>query len=466
MPIRFLIRLLLVALSILGSMGQPVRAQGNAWRVGTAKVKITPEEPQWMAGYSSRVHPSDGALHDLWVKALALEAPDGGRSVVVTSDLLGFPRDVATRICSEIQSRCELDRARIMLTCSHSHCGPVLDGALPDIYPLDDAQRAIIKKYTAALEKKVVATAAEALAHLQPATLWAGQGHAFFGANRRNNRNVDMADLRAKGIAPVGPDDHDVPVLAVRSPQGEFRAAMLGYACHNTTLDIYRWCGDYAGFAQLALEQKHPGMTALFWIGCGADQNPLPRRTVELCQQYGQSLAATTADVLARPMRPIEPRLCTAFAVIRLAFQVQPTRERLEKLLKTKANSFESRWAKRLLDEQTQGKSFPEDYPYPIQVWKLGRDQVWIALGGEVVVDYAIRFKKAFGGNTWVTGYTNDVMSYIPSHRVWEEGGYEAGAFSVYGLPAERWTEDIESQISRCVARLVDEVSQRPSARR
>lgn len=462
MPMRYLTCRLIVVLLLLGLASQSANAQQNVWRVGTAKVKITPEEPQWMAGYSSRVHPSDGTIHDLWVKVLALEAPDGGRSVVVTSDLLGFPQEVADHLCSAIQSRCKLDRSRIMLTCSHTHSGPVLDGALFDIYPLDDAQRAVIKRYTAALEQKVIAVVVEAWTHLQPATLWAGQGQAFFGANRRNNRQADMADLRAKGIAPIGPDDHDVPVLAVRSPQGELRAAMLGYACHNTTLSEYQWCGDYAGFAQVALEQKHPGMQAMFWIGCGADQNPLPRRTIELCQQYGQALATTGADVLAHPMRPIEPRLRTAFTVIRLGFQAQPTRETLEKLVKTKGRTFEARWAKRLLDEQAQGKPFPKDYPYPVQVWKLGRDQLWIVLGGEVVVDYALEFKKKFGRTTWVTGYANDVMSYIPSHRVWKEGGYEAGAFSVYGLPAERWTEDIESQIGQCVARLVGEVSEHP----
>ncbi len=94
-----------------------------------------------------------------------------------------------------------------------------------------------------------------------------------------------------------------------------------------------------------------------------------------------------------------------------------------------------------------------------MQVWKLGTDQLWIVLGGEVVVDYSLRYKKRYGPQTWVTSYANDVMAYIPSHRVWEEGRYEAGAFSVYGLPAKRWCEDIETRIGACVERLVSEVS-------
>jgi hypothetical protein len=36
--------------------------------------------------------------------------------------------------------------------------------------------------------------------------------------------------------------------------------------------------GDYAGYAQEYLEQAHPEAVALFMNGCGADQNPHPRR--------------------------------------------------------------------------------------------------------------------------------------------------------------------------------------------
>ena len=100
---------------------------------------------------------------------------------------------------------------------------------------------------------------------------------------------------------PEGPVDHDVPVLRVETPDGKLRAVVFGYACHNTTLQFYQWCGDYAGFAQKYLEEKHPGATALFWMGCGGDANPLPRSKVELCKKYGRELADAVEDVHRRP---------------------------------------------------------------------------------------------------------------------------------------------------------------------
>jgi hypothetical protein len=77
-----------------------------------------------------------------------------------------------------------------------------------------------------------------------------------------------------------GPFDHDVPVLKVSAGK-KVRAIVFGYACHATVLSFYQWSGDYPAFAQIELGKAHAGTMALFWAGCGADQNPLPRRTVQ-----------------------------------------------------------------------------------------------------------------------------------------------------------------------------------------
>ncbi len=113
-------------------------------------------------------------------------------------------------------------------------------------------------------------------------------------------------------------------------------------------------------------------------------------------------------------------------------------------------------WAGRMLDKLNAGEQFPASYSYPVQVWKLGGLMHWISLGGEAVVDYSLRFKKEFGPNTWVCGYANVLVAYIPSLRVYNEGGYEGGAFLYeYGLPANRWAGDVEERVAEAVHRLV-----------
>ena len=263
-----------------------------------------------------------------------------------------------------------------------------------------------------------------------------------------------MALARLHPLA--GPVDHSLPVLAVRGSSGDLRAVLFGYACHPTTLNFHKWCGDYAGFAELMLQKNHPGAVAMFWQGCGADQNPLPRRTVELCRQYGQMLANGVQEVLAQPMQPIKPRLQTAMAFVTLEFDGVFSRKDLES--QSKQGDYLARRAKRLLEQLDQGKEFPSSYQYPVQVWKLGDDQLWIALGGEVVVEYALKCKEIFGPNTWVAGYSNDVMGYIPSDRVQAEGGYEAAAFDVYGLPSRGWAPGVERRVIETVQKLVKQL--------
>ncbi len=278
-----------------------------------------------------------------------------------------------------------------------------------------------------------------------------------FAVNRRTNKEADVPRLRDLGQL-TGPVDHDVPVLSIRDRHGTVKAIVFGYACHATVLSFYQWSGDYPGFAQLALEKQHPDAIALFWAGCGADQNPLPRRSVQLAEKYGQELAHGIESVLAAPMTPIEGRLRTAFTEVPLPFADLPSRDKLVEDSLNKDRYIASR-ARHLLQQIKEKGSLAGAYPYPVQAWQLGNDLTFVALGGEVVVDYSLRLKKELGrDDTWIAGYTNDVMAYIPSLRVLKEGGYEGGGAMVYyGLPTV-WGPRLEEIIVATVHEQVKKV--------
>src|SRR5437762_2748822 len=87
-----------VALALLPG-GRGAAAAEPEWKVGLARVKITPERPVPMAGYASRTKPSEKVATDLYVQAMVLEDRDGQKAAIVTSDLIGFPAAVAEPIC-------------------------------------------------------------------------------------------------------------------------------------------------------------------------------------------------------------------------------------------------------------------------------------------------------------------------------------------------------------------------------
>jgi hypothetical protein len=445
-----------LALVSLLCLTGPLPGQAPTWKAGVAKAVITPEKGVWLAGYGAK-RPPDGKLHDLWAKALALEDPDGRRAVMVTSDFQGVPKEMSDRVFQRLREKWKLERPQVMLTFSHNHCGPRLGSDLVDYYPVEADQVKLVDEYTAQMETKLVALVGDALGNLAPAKLQFGEGRATFAVNRRNNREADVLALLAKGEPLKGPVDHAVPVLTVTRDQSLI-AILFGYACHPTTLNFNKWCGDYPGFAQIALEKNHPGALAMFINTCGGDQNPLPRRQVELCERYGRELAAAVERTLEQPMRSIAPGLRMEFAYVDLPFENVITRAELQTALDDQ-NVIRRRWAGRMLQKLDAGAQFAASYPYPLHAWRLGKELLLLGMGAETVVDYSLRFKAEFGAGTWVCGYADDMIAYIPSRRVWAEGGYEGGPnLYEYGRPALRWAGDIEDRIVESVRKLVRSV--------
>lgn len=445
--------MLLVASLLLSSARWQAVAQANdekagSWQAGAAAVVITPPQPMWMSGYASRDRPAQGKIHDLFVKAMAVRDPAGRTAVLLTCDLVGIDRATSQQICSRIQQRHQLSREQVSIATSHTHSGPVVGTNLLSMYSLEPAQQQLVQQYTVLLSDWCVKAADQAIAALQPAQLHVSEGEATFAVNRRNNREPDVPALRAEGKL-TGPVDHRVPVLSATAADGRLVFVLFGYACHATVLSGMDWCGDWPGFAQLEIEKAHPGTIALFWAGCGADQNPLPRRTVELAMEYGRQAATAVDQALAGQRTLVQGHLSAAYREIDLALDVLPTQEQVASDLKSE-NVYIARRARGLMRQFEERGSLAQTYPYPIQVWSFGDAASLTFLGGEVVVDYSLRIQQELSRDrSWVAGYSNDVMAYIPSRRVLQEGGYEGeSAMIYYGLPT-KWSTDVEEHIIR-----------------
>ncbi|MDA1017041.1 MAG: neutral/alkaline non-lysosomal ceramidase N-terminal domain-containing protein [Planctomycetota bacterium] len=413
-------------------------ADDAEWKAGFAKVNITPTKPMWMSGYGSRNKPADGLTSDLFAKAAVIQDANGKRALFISTDLIGVPIKMVHVIEAAIKKKHGLSRDQLMVTCSHTHSGPALDDLLSYMLVMNDEDWATVRAYQFDLNRKILGIIDEAIADLKPARIATGIGKTDFAVNRR---------------PPIGkgPVDHEVPVLRVQSADGtKLRGVIFGYACHNTVLSFYKWCGDYAGFATADIEDRFPDCVALFHTGCGADQNPLPRRTVELAQKYGRMLSKAVADVVADDMQPLRGSLSTTFKNVDLAFDRLPTKEEISERLE-KGSHYEKARAKILLAQIESDGKLAATHPYPIQVWRLGNNVTWVALGGEIVVDYSLRLKKELGPGTWVTGYANHVMAYIPSERVLKEGGYEGGSSMLYYQLPSKWKPGLEDQIVETV---------------
>ena len=424
------------------------------YRAGAGRIKITPASPIWMSGYASRTHPSTGVVNDLWAKALAIEDSKGHKVVLVSTDLIGLSRAVSEAVAAEVQKKYGVERANLVLNSSHTHTGPVIRANLASMYDLNADQARTVDAYTQTLIENLVTVIGAALGDLQPAIVSFGQGETGFAVNRRE---ITPNGVKL-GVNPSGPVDHSVPVLRVTAPNGQVRAILFGYACHNTTLtgEFYELSGDYAGFAQSEVEKAFPGATALYYQLCAGDQNPNPRSKLELAMQHGRSLGEEVARVAKGTMSPVQGEVKAAFQLTELPLAPY-TREQFEKETHD-SNVYKVRRAREMLKAIDDRRQVTK-VTYPVQAVRFKKGFTLVALGGEVVVGYGLWAKSAFPNESMmVAGYSNDVMCYIPTTRIIKEGGYEpVDSMIYYGMPGP-FSDDMEGHLKDTIAAVVRRV--------
>jgi putative membrane-bound dehydrogenase-like protein len=251
--------------------------------------------------------------------------------------------------------------------------------------------------------------------------------------------------------------DHDFPLLVAKDAEGRIRGLYFNYACHCVTLSDNRIGGDWAGYAQSAVERAFPDAIALCSVGCGADSNPSSGVTGdkgEVAAAQGDEIAAEVRRLLAAPLTAVEGPIIQKMESVRLPFDTIPTEERWKELAaEPGAVGYHARVQ---LDKLARGEAIRTFIDYPIQSWAFGDDLAMVFLPGEVVVDYSLRLKRELDrSRLWINAYSNDSPCYIPSERVLVEGGYEgAGAMIYYDQPTRLKAGLEETIVSTVVGQL------------
>ena len=428
-----------------------------------------------MTGYGSRKTEADEVAQRIWAKALAIGGDEGaGPAVMITVENCGMTPEVRKTVADALQTT-GVKNERLVVTVSHTHTGPTLKNWASSIFGSDipPAELAHIDQYAKDLTEKMIQVARDALKSRRPGRLFRSEGKVGFAANRRV-----MVDGRWKGfgVQADGPVDHSLPMLVAKDENGKLITILANYACHCTTLggNFNKIAGDWLGYASEFIEQENPGAVSLITIGCAADANPEPRRDdLKVCEQHGRAIADEVKRLLATDLKPVPADLTCKLTYIDLPFETLPTKEQWQE--RTKLPGPAGYLAKKYLEMVEQGKEIPKTYSYPIGVWLFGEPKpgaermeppalAMIFLGGEVVVDYAIRMKSEFDSSRlWITAYANDVPCYIPSKRILREGGYEADtSMALYGRPT-RWAPEVEDLIMAAIQKLLPQTLYSPA---
>lgn len=414
----------------------------EAFRVGLAKVDITPEYPVRLNGFGFRRTESEGVGQKIFAKAIAIRRGNSPPVLMMTVDSLGIRFPLANRVHARLEREFKLPRANLAITFTHTHCAPKLDGSSDTIFsnPIPAAHQKHIASYTQELEDKLVEAGKTALSQDFPAKLSWGSGNVSFAVNRRTRG---------------GPVDHNLPVLFVESLAGKVRAVLATYACHCVTLSYNKIHGDWAGSAAMAIEREFPDSIGMISIGLGSDSNPNTGVTggdEKAADRLGLELANEVKLVFKKRREIPVCDLSATLKQIPLPLEKTPDASELRKLAKLGgASGYNAKFQLEILKRK---QSLRSQIDYPVQTIQFGDSLGMVFLAGEVCVDYAIALRRVLDRErVWFHGYANDFCSYIPSERLLMEGGYGGGAEIVYFGLAAKLKTGLEEKIINAAKR-------------
>ncbi|HEY3281183.1 MAG TPA: hypothetical protein VGN26_02835 [Armatimonadota bacterium] len=353
---------------------------------GTDSFPLNPPQGCDLAGFVVRTQPSLG-VHDP-VLGNTLVLSDGQvRVALVVLDLLGL-EPLYTALLRD-RLRREAGLAHTLIACTHTHSAPASE-RLVGCGEQDP-------EWMVDLQSSVLDSVLRASAELRPVALESGTGETHIGFNRRSlGHEFGEAPDPSAGTDPL------LPAARLSLEGGRPLCTLLQASCHPVSLghENRLVSADYPGFTRRALAQDADTYgLPIFVQGCCGDINPrVSPRCFEESERVGEELAADVRRVTLSPS-PEKPALHVTEQPLKLGFR------------------------------EGQGN-------YKTTLLAVGVGDVgFVTLPGEPFHGLAARIRKDSPfRTTFVCGYANGTVGYLPTAEAYAEGGYEVNdAHRYYG---------------------------------
>ena len=219
----------------------------STFRVGAAKVDVTPAESELPKNY-------EGILDHLYSRAIVI---DNGatKAALLTLDAGAMPDQLWQNVAKRAMVELGIPEKHILMTATHSHSVPRGAGT--------------------GLEEKVFQSLKLANEKLQPSRIGYGAGVSYVNVNRNL---IDPKTHRWwEGPNYEGPSDKSVAVVKFETLNGDPIAVYYNYAMHAVTagqLDMVS--ADAPGAASRYIEDSFDDKIIAVWsTGAAGDQNPI-----------------------------------------------------------------------------------------------------------------------------------------------------------------------------------------------
>jgi aminoglycoside N3'-acetyltransferase len=420
---------------------------------GVAKAKITPPIPclRWDGKQMT------GVYRDLFARVVALSYR-GNRTALVLCDLEAISGQIVGRIREQVQRQIGVPAEAIMIAATHAHSTPDTTSA-----GFENA------KYIDHLVEAVAEGVCRAFSTQQPVRIGWGRVSVRGLAHSRRMRLTDGRVYTTRYGVPstwrVNPDviagqgeiDPDITILKIESLDGEILASISNFGCHATVaLVSTNISGDYPGEAMDTLEKVlGPQAVALCTIGTAGDVDPTLEmpfwgpRNDRNARHLGRIFAAQVLEHLER----VKVQEVTDVKVAQEKLSLDVRREWIDLLQVDKdrlVQEFAEGWSSNpVLEQLLREKVIHTE----VQGLRLN-DMILLGLPGEVFVEIGGHLKNTIPGIAIsIVELANENIGYIPTPKVWAEGGYEVGQH-LWGRITLDGTDKLEAAARRIISTL------------
>lgn len=376
-------------------------------KVGVAKAEITAAAGCALAGYSGRPGPALGVRDPLWARAIVF---DNGAQVmgVVVLDLIDVSPELVAETRALAAERTGIEASALMVSATHTHTGPSQNRQ-----PLTETE----EEYWRSLPRIVAGSVSDACAALQPACLRVARGWSAIGINRREEHPNGLVWL---GKNEYGRFDTEVGILRVNRATGEPLAAVVNYACHAVALGgEVLLSADYPGFMVRQLEQSLGVEVALFLQGATGNVDPRAPGTGYFVGQRIGEILATEVERNWSTAQGVDTSTC---AVLSRSVKLPTNRKRAAGII---SNIW---WQSRdAIDKRIAGLAAAGDAPVEAEIQAMALGPVALmGWPGEIFCELGLAAKEQSPFPwTFVVGYANGNIGYLPTASAFREGGYE-----------------------------------------
>lgn len=398
--------------------------------VGFSKRDITPAIGSVIpGGFSPR--PSTDILDPLQTTACVIRCKKHTLAVIGI-DVVSLSCATADRMRMIVAASVGISEQNIIVAASHTHGGgPSIDvlGSEADAAYLD---RCV---------KLVNEAVAEAYKKLQPATCAQTTGDIDgWSFNRRfTMRDGSEATQPAIGdpriVAPAGPVDPELGVIAFRTRDGVLLGAIASFACHPTVIWGDTFTGDFPAYWRASLREKtHPEFELVFLNGACGDIGPtnfadstVHEGGVKKARKMGEALANKTVSLMESADYTDSVELTTMHGSVRVAYR-HPTDAQLHAaraLVADESPWGREKWQARDVILLAEKLGNAQDVVCRVDIFGIG-PAIIAAAPWQPFCEFGLKIKTGTPDRpVLLATFANGMLGYVPTPAAFRGGGYE-----------------------------------------